>query len=239
MNCRNRLHRKTGTVFCVAAIFINAVVEDCRTEAAAHPVAMYLHHIKTGLFCQHRRFSKPTDDGLNLPFGHLRDVRSHFSVQLFPQLVGGNLLHQNAGNVLEHRQQVGITLMQLGTDFTVRIVSNFHDLLVKCKPFGIKQRFFKFAFANRNIPNDDHGTAALCDGTDFGEVFLIRQSKRCRCKNDAVFQLHPTIVDRTQNRFVHYLHTFFCTTFCSNVSSSCRSCAVSPSRFCASQSVKT
>ena len=80
---------------------------------------------------------------------------------------------------------------------------------------------------------------AVCNGADLCKVFFIRQPECCRRKDDAVFQLHPTIMDRTQDRFVHHLHTFFCTAFCSNVSSCCRSCAVSPPRLCASQPIKT
>ena len=99
---------------------------------------MHLHHIKTGLFCQYRRFSKPADDGPDLPFGHLCNVRSDFGVQLFPQLIRGDLLQQDAGNVLEQGQQVGIALVQLGTDFAIRIMGDFHDLLVECKAFGVK-----------------------------------------------------------------------------------------------------
>ena len=35
-------------------------------------------------------------------------------------------------------QQVGIALVQLGTDFAIRIMGDFHDLLVECKAFGVK-----------------------------------------------------------------------------------------------------
>ena len=138
MDSRDRFRRKTGAVFCAAAVFVGAVVEDGRTETAAHPVAMHLHHIKTGLFCQHRRFSKPADDGPDLPFGHLCNVRSDFGVQFFPQLIRSDLLQQDAGNVLEQGQQVGIALVQLGTDFAIRSMGDFHDLLVECKAFGVK-----------------------------------------------------------------------------------------------------
>ena len=242
-NCRmdslDCLHRKAGAVFGTATVFVGAMIENGRAEAAAHPVAMHLHQIKTGLFCQCCCFAESADDLMDLPLRQMGNVGCHFLVQLFPQLIRGDLLQQNAGNVLEHGQQVGIALVQLGADFAIRIVRNLHDFLIKSEPLGIKQRFFKFAFAHRNIADDDHGTAALCDRTDLCKIFFLRQTKRGRRKNDAVFQLHPAIVDRTQNRFVHHSHAFFCAAFCSNVSSCCRSCAVNPSRFCASQSVKT
>ena len=176
---------------------------------------------------------------MDLPLRHIGNVRCHFCIQFFPHLIRGDFFQQQTGNVFEHRQQIGIALVQLGTDFAIRIMGDFHDLLVECKAFGVKQRFFKSAFAHRDIAHDDHGTAALCNGTDLCKVFFIRQPECCRRKDDAVFQLHPTIMDRTQDRFVHHLHTFFCTAFCSNVSSCCRSCAVSPPRLCASQSIKT
>ena len=92
---------------------------------------MHLHHIKTGLFCQHRRFSKPADDGPDLSFGHLCNVRSDFGVQLFPQLIRGDFFQQQTGNVFEHRQQIGIALVQLSTDSAVCIVRDLHDFLIK------------------------------------------------------------------------------------------------------------
>ena len=187
MDSRDRFRRKTGAVFCAAAVFIGAVVEDSRTEAAAHPVAMHLHHIKASLFCQCCCFAESADDLMDLPLRHIGNVRCHFCIQFFPQLIRGDLLQQDAGNVFEHRQQVGIALVQLGTDFAICIMGDFHDLLVECKAFGVKQRFFKFAFAHRDIAHDDHGTAALCNGTDLCKVFFIRQSECCRRKNDAVF----------------------------------------------------
>ena len=200
---------------------------------------MHLHHIKASLFCQCCCFAESTDDLMDLPLRHIGNVRCHFCIQFFPQLVRGYFFQQQTGNVFEQGRQIGIALVQLGTDFAIRIMGDFHDLLVECKAFGVKQRFFKFAFAHRDIAHDDHGTAALCNGTDLCKVFFIRQPECCRRKDDAVFQLHPTIMDRTQDRFVHHLHTFFCTAFCSNVSSCCRSCAVSPPRLCASQPIKT
>ena len=138
MDSRDRFRRKTGAVFCAAAVFIGAVVEDGRTETAAHPVAMHLHHIKASLFCQHRRFSKPADDLMDLPLRHIGNVRCHFCIQFFPQLIRGDLLQQDAGNVFEHGQQIGIALVQLSTDFAIRIMGDFHDLLVECKAFGVK-----------------------------------------------------------------------------------------------------
>ena len=99
---------------------------------------MHLHHIKAGLFCQHRRFSKPADDFMDLPLRHIGNVRSDFGVQLFPQLIRGDFFQQQTGNIFEHRQQIGIALVQLSTDFAIRIMGDFHDLLVECKAFGVK-----------------------------------------------------------------------------------------------------
>ena len=138
MDSRDRFCRKTGAVFCAAAVFVGAVVEDGRTETAAHPVAMHLHHIKAGLFCQCCCFAESADDLMDLPLRHIGNVRCHFCIQFFPQLIRGDFFQQQTGNVFEHRQQVGIALVQLGTDFAIRIMGDFHDLLVECKAFGVK-----------------------------------------------------------------------------------------------------
>ena len=131
MDCRNCFHRKTCAVFCAAAVFIGAVIEDGRTETAAHPVAMHLHHIKASLFCQCCCFAESADDLMDLPLRHIGDVRCHFCIQFFPKLIRGDFFQQQTGNILEHRQQIGIALVQLSTDFAVCIVRDLHDFLIK------------------------------------------------------------------------------------------------------------
>ena len=125
------LHRKAGAVLCAAAVFVGAMVEESGAEAAAHPVAMHLYHIKTSLFCQCCCFAESTDDFMDLPLRHIGNVRCHFCIQFFPQLVRGDFFQQQTGNVFEHRQQIGIALVQLSTDSAVCIVCDLHDFLIK------------------------------------------------------------------------------------------------------------
>ena len=131
MDGPDRFHGKAGAVLGAAAVFIGAVIEDGRAEAAAHPVAVHLHHVEPSLFCQHRRLAEACEDGLDLPLRHFGDVRLHFGVQLFAQLVRGELFGQHGGDVFEHRQHVGIALVQLGADLAIRLVGDLHDLLIK------------------------------------------------------------------------------------------------------------
>ena len=58
MDGLDRFHGKAGAVLGAAAVFIGAVIEDGRAEAAAHPVAVHLHHVEPGLLCQHRRLAE-------------------------------------------------------------------------------------------------------------------------------------------------------------------------------------
>lgn len=75
--------------------------------------------------------AESTDDLMDLPLRHIGNVRCHFSIQFFPQLIRGDSFQQQAGDVFEHRQQIGIALVQLGTDFAICIVCDLHDFLIK------------------------------------------------------------------------------------------------------------
>ena len=92
---------------------------------------MHLYHIKASLFCQCCCFAESADDLMDLPLRHISNVRCHFCIQFFPQLIRGDFFQQQTGNVFEHRQQIGIALVQLSTDFTVCIVRDLHDFLIK------------------------------------------------------------------------------------------------------------
>ena len=158
---------------------------------------MYLNHIEAYLLCQHCGLSKACNDLLNLALGHPSDIGCHCIVQLFAQLIWCDFLHQHTGNVFEHRHHIGIALMQLGADLAICTVGNLYDFPIECKAFLIEQEFFKFAFPDRNIPDNKHCTAALGNTADFGKTFLVGQSECCRDKDDAIFQLYPAIIDGT------------------------------------------
>ena len=183
----------------------------------------------------HRRLAEAREDGLDLPLRHFGDVRLHFGVQLFAQLVRGELFGQHGGDVFEHRQHVGIALVQLGADLAIRLVGDLHDLLIKREPLCIEEGFFELALPHRHIPDDEHRAAALGQPPDLGKVFFVRQAEGSGRKNDAVLQLQAPIVHRAQDGLVHDHMLPFCAAFCSSSSSWRCSSAVRPVRFRASQ----
>ena len=189
------LHRKAGAVLCAAAVFVGAMVEEGRAEAAAHPVAVHLHHVEARLSGQQGGFPEPVEDALELALGQLGDVGADGIVQLLPQLVGGELLRQEGGKVLEHRQQVGVALVELGAELAVCGVGDLCKLLIKGKALGIEERLLKPAFAHRDIPDDDHGAAALGECAVFCKGLLVRQAEGGGRKKNAVLQPQPAIID--------------------------------------------
>lgn len=71
---RYRLHGKAGAVFGAAAVGIGAVVEHRGAEAAAHPVAVDLHHIKAQRHRTLGRRAESLGDFFNFCFGQAGDV---------------------------------------------------------------------------------------------------------------------------------------------------------------------
>ena len=64
-DCLDCLHGKAGAIFGAAAVLVGALVEHGGAEAAAHTVAMHLHHIKPGLDRQHGSLAEAIGDFLN------------------------------------------------------------------------------------------------------------------------------------------------------------------------------
>ena len=202
-NGPDSLDRKTGTVFSTAAVFIGALVKDCRAEAAAHTVTVDLHHVKPGLDRQLSGLAEAIGDLFDLLHRQLGDVWCDLRVQQGTQLLHRDFLGQHAGHILEHGKHVGIRLVQLRADTAVVAVDDLGQLLVIGKALLVKQRFLDHTFAHRHIADDDHGAAARSDAADFFKILLVRQTEGRRRKDDAVFQLQTAVIDRTIDRFVH------------------------------------
>ena len=93
--------------------------------------------------------------------------------------------------------------MQLGADAAVIAVGDFGQLFVVGKALFVEQGFFKPAFAHGNIANDNHTAAARGNAADPLKIFLLGHTEGGRGKDNAVFQLQTTVIDRTVNCFVH------------------------------------
>ena len=202
-DCLDCLHGKAGAVFGAAAVLVGALVEHGGAEAAAHTVAMHLHHIKPGLDRQHGSLAEAVGDFLNFLYRQFRNVGRDLTVQQRAQLLHRDFFGQHAGYIFQHGQHIGIRLVQLCADAAVVAVGNFGQLLVVGEALFVKQGLFKGTFAYRHITDDDHGAAAFGDAAHFFKIFLVRKPEGRRRKNDAVFQLQTAVINRTLNRFVH------------------------------------
>ena len=153
-------HRKPCPVFRAAAIFIGAVVIQCGGKTAAHPVPVYLHHVKASLPGQYRRFAKCFGDRTNLLLRQTGDVGAHLFVQKRAKLLRADPPGENSGNVLEHSFPVGIRLVQLGAQQAAFLVYGISHAAVKGTPLGRVQRGAKAVPRYRHIAHNDHGASA-------------------------------------------------------------------------------
>lgn len=85
--------------------------------------------------------------------------------------------------------------MELGAELAVCGVGDLCELLIKCKALGIEERLLKPAFAHRDIPDDDHGAAALGECAVFCKGLLVRQAEGSGRKKNAVLQPQPAVID--------------------------------------------
>ena len=195
--------RKTGAVFGAAAVSIGAVVEHGRAEAAAHAVAVDLHHVEPGLHGQHGGFAKAVDDLFNFALRHVGDVGRDFLVEQGAQLLHRDFFRQHAGHVFEHRRHVGIGLVQLRAELAVVAVGKRGQALVPGKAFFVEERFLKPALAHGHVADDDHRAAACCDGAHLGKILLVRKAEGSGGKNNTVFQFQAAVVNGAANGFIH------------------------------------
>ena len=207
VHCLDSFHGKAGAALGTAAVFIGAVVEDGGREAAAHPVAVHLHHVKARLLCQHSSLAKARDDLMDLFLGHLGDVGAHGIVHPLPQLVGGDLFHQHPRNALDDGHHVGIGLVELGADLAAVFVGSLADLLIEGKALFVKQGLLKPALGHRHVADDDHGAATLGQPLHLRQIFLVRKAEGGGSKDDAVLQLHSTVINGAQDGVVHVTHS--------------------------------
>ena len=114
----HRLHRKAGPVFGAAAVAIGTMVKDGGTEAAAHPVPVDLDHVKSRLDGQFGRFAEGVCDLLHFFLRQAGNVRPHLLVQQRPQFLHRDALGEHTGDVFDHPLQVGVGLVELGTQLT-------------------------------------------------------------------------------------------------------------------------
>lgn len=90
------------------------MVKDGGAEAAAHPVPVYLDHVKSCLDGQFGRLAEGVCDLLHLFLRQTGDVRPHLLVQQRPQLLHRDALGKHTGDVFDHPLQVGVGLVELG-----------------------------------------------------------------------------------------------------------------------------
>ena len=188
VHCFDSFHGKAGAALGTAAVFIGAVVEDGGREAAAHPVAVHLHHVKARLLRQHSSLAKARDDLMDLFLGHLGDVGAHGIVHPLPQLVGGDLFHQHPRDALDDGHHVGIGLVELGADLAAVFVGSLADLLIEGEALFVKQGLLKPALGHWHVADDDHGAAAPGDFLQLGLVRVSLEPQGSGGENNPVLQ---------------------------------------------------
>ena len=146
---------------------------------------------------------------MDLFLGHLGDVGAHGIVHPLPQLVGGDLFHQHPRDALDDGHHVGIGLVELGADLAAVLVGSLADLLIEGKALFVKQRLFEPALGHRHVADDDHGAAALGQPLHLRQIFLVRKAEGGGSKDDAVLQLHSTVINGAQDGVVHVTHSLF------------------------------
>ena len=83
-----------------------------------------------------------------------------------PKFLCRNLFGEQAGNVSEHSFHIAVRLMKLGTRQTAAGMNQLTQPLVMGKSFFTRQSE-KPSVRHRDIADNDHGAAALCDSCNF------------------------------------------------------------------------
>ena len=103
---------------------------------------------------------------------------------------------------MEHALEMGVILVQLGTEHTVVPVGDLRQTLIGFKSVFGKQRQAHMAFVYRHIADDDHGAAAGGNGLHFVKVLLSPQAHGRGGENDSVFQSKTAVAERAGDLFI-------------------------------------
>ena len=147
---------------------------------------MDLDHVKARLEGQFRRRSKNVGDLLYLLLRQAGDVGPHLLVQKGPQLLLGDAPGQYAGDILHHGLDVGVGLVELGTQLTPVGVDGVGQAPVEGPALLGVQAGDKVLGQHRHIADDDHGTASRGDGLHPLHQLLPGQAQCGGSKNNSI-----------------------------------------------------
>ena len=132
-HCTDRIQGEAGPVFQRAAVPVIPLIKQWAEKAAAHPVAVDLHHVKAGLLQSGCAFSKALCDETNPICRHLGDKRPDTAVYKTAHLIHGDEASFQIRYEAGHGRRVCVRHMELGTGSRPVAVNLFCQLLVKEK----------------------------------------------------------------------------------------------------------
>ena len=135
--------------------------------------------------------------------GQAADIRADFLIQQGAKVLHADLFGQHARHIFQHRLDIGITLVKLGTGQAVFSMENIGKLAVRSEALGGEQALPKAEPGNRNIAQNHHSTSTRGDLTDFFAIVLLFESHCGGGEDNPVLQANPAILNRTGNGFIH------------------------------------